>query len=300
MPRTTQWARTLKRFLVHAAPAWIIGSAAYTYLSKFPYYVAREMDIPSIALSHTYVSGDYSVIPTTYFACQNLFERKSYQRSFADDGGVLYCRNSSNRLSYVSKGSLSMPEPRQPIVAVLTAPATGNGSVMPWTDDTQFVSTLRALAKPPQDLSALDFIFKSHPRFDISSFLQKIAVARNLRILPAQASVTELLEKAWVIVVCNHYGSVVAEAAMTGKPILFLNSAHFFYPYIEESGFAAGEVVEDVSEFWRVLKHLEVSMEFYSELAQRCKSFRSRYLRPSVVSLVPQLKILGNRNSRIG
>jgi len=44
------------------------------------------------------------------------------------------------------------------------------------------------------------------------------------------------VEKAWIVVVCNHYGSVVAEAAMSGKPILFLDSAHFFYPYIHPIG----------------------------------------------------------------
>ena len=300
LPRTVQWARSLRHFLRRASPGWILGSAAYTYMSKFPYYVAKKMDIPSIALSHTSVSGDYGVVPATYLVCKNLFERKGYQGSFVDDGSILYCRNSSNRLSYVANDSMSIPESHRPIVAVLTAPATGNGSVMPWTDDAQCVTTLKTLGNPSQDLSDLDFIFKSHPRFDISSFLQRVAVAPNVRVLPAQASVTELLEKAWVIVVCNHYGSVVAEAAMNGKPILFLDSAHFFYPYIDPMGFAAGEVVKDMDTFWRLLRNIKVSPEVYSKLAERCQSFRSRYLQPSTLTLAEQLKILENEKIRVG
>jgi len=160
------------------------------------------------------------------------------------------------------------------MVAILTGPATGNGSAMPWMDDAQWSATLEALAKPPQDLTSLKFVFKSHPRFDISSLLEKVAIAPNLKVLPVGAPVTKLMDNAWVVVVCNHYGSVVAEAVMSGKPIIFLDSARLCYPYIEKYGFAAGEVVEDIDTFWKVLMQLQSSPEFYYKLAERCQSFR--------------------------
>jgi hypothetical protein len=57
LPRTVEWGRTLRGFLESARPEVLVGSAAYTYMTQFPYHVARETGIPSLALSHTFVPG---------------------------------------------------------------------------------------------------------------------------------------------------------------------------------------------------------------------------------------------------
>ncbi|HEY6328414.1 MAG TPA: hypothetical protein VI756_03685, partial [Blastocatellia bacterium] len=75
MPRTAQWARSVELRLRRAEPSLVIGSAAFTYMTAFPYHVARRRGIPSLALSHTYVSGDGTPVPSDYLACRNRFER---------------------------------------------------------------------------------------------------------------------------------------------------------------------------------------------------------------------------------
>lgn len=211
---------------------------------------------------------------------------------------MLYCQNTANRLSYTSNLSAVPKRDNQPIVAILTAPSSADGFVMPWVDDGKFVTTLAALGSPPQELNLLDFVFKSHPRFDISSLLEKVIRAPNLLVWPPEAPVTELLEKAWVIVICNHYGSVVAEAVATGKPIIFLDSAHYFYPNVQKSAFKAGEVVEDGPTLWELLRCLRDSMPFYEKLKERCQLFRSQYFQPSDLTLAQQLVRLENK--RVG
>jgi glycosyltransferase involved in cell wall biosynthesis len=278
LPRTAQWARELEGFLRCAEPELLIGSAAFTYMTAFPYHVSRKLGIRSAALSHTYVSGDGTPVASDYLACRNRFERVGYRRSFPSDDKVIYCENSSNQISYVPREKHALGNGSRRIVAVLTAYSSLDDVIMPDVDIDAFWSTLESIAAPPAEFDDLYFVFKFHPRFDVARLLSDRISRPNVEIFPALASVTELLDEAWVVVICNHYGGVVADSIATGAPILFLNSARFFYPNIEPIGHEAGETLQAMPAFWEILERLNQSADLYGELAAKCRNFRANYL----------------------
>ncbi len=114
----------------------------------------------------------------------------------------------------------------------------------------------------------------------------------NLTLLDPSASVIELIEKAWVIVLGNRYGSVAVQAAMSGKPLIFLDSARLFWPYTNQVAFSAGEVVGDMETFWGLLRRLKDSPAAYQELSERCKRFRASYLQPVTQTLAGCIRSL--------
>ncbi|MEM7586225.1 MAG: hypothetical protein AAF560_22730 [Acidobacteriota bacterium] len=294
LPRTAQWGRDLRGMLETSRPRLVIGTAAFTYQTALPYHVANSLDLSSVALSHTYVSGDHSPVPSTYLACRNRFERNGYRRTFPNDERVLYCRNASDSLSYQPDAPSLTPSDSRPLVAMLTASSTLGVHLLPMVDTGELDRTLRALANPPEELSGVDFAFKSHPRFDISQPLQHCVGSPNVRVLPATASVTELLEAAWLVVVFNHYGGVVIDAAMAGKPILFLDSAGYFYPHVKTQGFESGTVVDSVEAFWELLTQLVRDHDLYTTLQRKCRRFAERYLEPADADLGPSLAQLAS------
>lgn len=135
---------------------------------------------------------------------------------------------------------------------------------------------------------------KSHPRHDLRSLLERFKVrgASNVDFLESSASVIELIGEAWVIVLCNHYGSVVVQAVMSGKPIIFLDSARFFLPYTDKLAFAAGELVRDLASFWNLIRSLRDSPALYQELSARCQRFGAEYLRPFEETLAQRIRSL--------
>ncbi len=285
LPRTAQWGRDLKRLFEQSGPELIVGSAAFTYQTTLPYHVANNLGLISVALSHTYVSGDHSPVPSSYLACRNRFERQGFRRSFPVDERIRYCHNSSDSLSYQADPSLHINSGKRPLVAMLTASSTIGKFLTPIMDIAEYSRTLRALASPPPELSGLDFAFKSHPRFDISRPLADALEQPNVRVVPPTASVTSLLEDAWLVVVFNHYGGVVVDAIASGKPIIFVDSAGYFFPRVETLGYEAGEVVHTVDEFWPLVLHLAKNRDRYDLLASQCHRFASSYLKPSAESL---------------
>jgi hypothetical protein len=288
LPRTVQWARELERLLRMADPDLVVGSAAFTYETALPYHVSRKLGIPSVALSHTYAPGDIAPIASDYLACRNRFERLGYKRSFPSEQRVIYCKNSSNRISYVPTPHNGLKKGDRPVVAILTAYPGADSVVTPLVDIDAFWSTLKSIASPPGEFSDLHFVFKSHPRFDVGPLLRGRISRPNVEIFGALGSVIDLLNEAWVIVICNHYGSVVVDSIATGLPILFLNSARLFYPSFESLG-EAGAPVSGMLDFWETLRRLKTSANFYSEIAARSRDFRAKYLEGTERGLTEQL-----------
>jgi hypothetical protein len=179
-------------------------------------------------------------------------------------------------------------------VAFLTADPDYSGSLMPTADRRAFLETLTEIYSIPPDLANLRILIKSHPRGDISPLLQELSPhpPPNVTVINPLKSVIELLEKAWVVVLGNHYGGVVVQAVLSGKPLIFLNSARPFWPFTEKLGFAAGEVIEDVTNLWNLLRELQNSLPRYQELEARCRRFREDYLQPVTESLSQHIRSL--------
>jgi hypothetical protein len=79
---------------------------------------------------------------------------------------------------------------------------------------------------------------------------------------------------------------------MSGKPLIFLDSAKSFWPYTEKIAFAAGEVVEDMEGFWNLLRKLKHSPALYQELSDRCQRFKTTYLQPATQTLSQRIREL--------
>jgi hypothetical protein len=143
-----------------------------------------------------------------------------------------------------------------------------------------FMDTLKRIFFPPTDLSDLQIVIKSHPRSDISVLLRecKGSGAPNVEVLDPSTSVIELLGSTWITVVCDHYGSVVVQAVWAEKPVIFLDSAKIFWPHTKKLAFSAGEVVEDISGLWALVRQLKGSLELYQDLCEKCRNFKVTYL----------------------
>ena len=293
LAHAAQWGRSLYADLLHARPALVLGTAAFTYMTALADAVARKAQITTLALSHTFVSRDYGIVPTDFLTCHNRFEREHFRHAFPRDERVVFCKDFSNTLSYVA--TTESRALNSHTVAVLTAAPTENKTAMSTVDVEPFLTTFAELAEPPQDLKVA-LVFKSHPRFDIS----KLVPVPLQQIWSANASVHDLLAQAWVIVLCNHYGGVFVEAMMTGKPVILLDSAGYCFPFLEQRGKEACRVVSDASELWGVLRELYESEKVYAELAEQSKNFRDWYLTGSEMTLANVIDELHLRGTTVG
>jgi len=288
-PRAAQWLRRVRRALAAAGPELVVGSAAFTYLNAIPLRAAGALGIPSLALSHSYVSGDCSPVPSRFFACRNRFEREGFRRAFSDDAGVLYCRNACDRLSYPVSEDAAPPGDGERVVAVLTASPHFGGRAMPMLDVGRYARTLRALLRPPAEVAGLDFRLKFHPRFDLSHLLAPEEMAGNVGIFPTLGSIRELLARSWVTVLFDHFGGAAVDAAEAGAPVIFLDSAGYFYPRVEPADLTAAVRVEGVEELWTLLAELAGDPERHRELRERCRRFREKRLAPAAALLSDRL-----------
>jgi hypothetical protein len=292
LPRTVEWGRTLRGFLESARPEVLVGSAAYTYMTQFPYHVARETGIPSLALSHTFVPGSNCRVAAERLGVRNAFEREGYRESFPDDGSVVCCSGVANAASYDVAREAPPVGTSQPIVAVLTGSPAGSDMVLSEQDTRRMYESLRQVCQPPAALGGLRFVFKSHPRNDLTGLLRQWA-APEIEVLAATASIHELLERAWVVVIAEHYGGVVADAIAAGKPVIFLDASEYFFPKMPLSGHEAGEVVRDVQVLWRRLTEFMGSQADYNAAADRGRQYAERWLTPARQELCDVL--LGRR-----
>lgn len=293
MAYAAQWGRTLRGFLSVAKPDWLIGSSASTYMCALPFHVARTLGIPSVALPVAYVTAIRDVVASDYLACEDRLQSENYRASFPADERIIYCRGASNRLTYEVAGSRGEGGAAGRTVAILTAlPLMTLETGLPPLDVEEFAGTLDALCEPPAKLKGLRFVFKSHPRFDVGPLLErhKGGLASNVRVMAAKESLADLLEQAWVVVVWDHYGSVVAEAAASAKPLLFLYCSHFYAPELEMKALDAGMEITGVADFWECLAKLERDEGFYREMMQRARDFKASWLAKSEARLTETLK----------
>jgi hypothetical protein len=281
-PRAAQWLRRVRRALADAGPELVVGSAAFTYLNAIPLRAAGALGIPSLALSHSYVSGDHSPVPSRFFACRNRFEREGFRRAFPDDAGVLYCRNARDPLGYPVSEGVAPPADGERVVAVLTASTHFGGRAMPMLDVGRYARTLRALLlRPPGEVAGLTFRLKFHPRFDLSHLLAPEEMAGNVEIFPALGSIRELLARSWVTVLFDHFGGAAVDAVDAGAPVIFLDSAGYFYPRVEPADLTAAVRVEGVKELWALLAELAADPDRHRQLRERCRRFREERLTPA-------------------
>jgi len=294
-PRTAEYARILEKYLCIASPEWLVGSTNPIAPQLFPYNVASKLGIRSIAMPHGYVQVGDARIESTLLACRNRFERAHFVRSFPDENRVLYCRNAGNELSYQVKDEKGCSAGQKKMVALLTSDPDVSDAFMSMADRRSFIQAFEQLADLPEDLADLEFVVKSHPRWDLSAFFRSLRFPANMRVVDPKASLVELTKRAWAIVMFNHFGSATVHAIRSEKPILFLNSAGLFWPHTEWLAFPAGEVVEDVPSLLNLLRRLKGSTSLYQELLHRCQRFKAEHLGPVETTVGQCMRMLEER-----
>jgi hypothetical protein len=299
-PRLAQWGRRVEGYVKTAQPRWVIGSAAYSHAMAIPRHVASKLGIATVALPHAYIPGGHGLVHSSFLGSRNRFERENFRRPFPDDHRVFYCSNAGNDVSYTSHPMEDPFSHERRVISILTAEPDGADSLMSSAHRPIFLDTLAGLFSPPEDLSDLEMAIKSHPRSNISALLRKYREAGtgHVSVLEASASVIELLQETWMTVVCNHYGSVVVQAILSGKPLIFLDSAKVFWPYTTKLAFSAGEVVDDVASLWEMIRRVKRSPRLYQELSEKCRRFREAWLQPAGQTLTECLRALENGRSR--
>ena len=272
-PRSCQWMRELKRAMRRCAPELVVGSAAFTSTSAMPLLAARRLDIPSLALSHTYICGDHSPVPARYLACRNDFERQGFARAFADDRRIIRCHNASDAMSYSPRGAeATLGNTGRRRIALLTASPQFRAHAMPLHPLGPWVDTLATLCTPPDDLDGVEWVFKFHPRFDLTSHLEALAKSSNVVVYPASASVHELLKDCWLAVLVNHFGGVGVDARRLGVPVIFLDSAGYCYPHVDPESLEAPRL-ERPEDLWQWVRDLLQEPDRYAALQRHNQSF---------------------------
>lgn len=285
-PRAYQWLRDLEAALEACRPELVVGSAAFTFTSALPLVAAQRCNIPSLALSHTYISGDHSPVPARYLACRNTFERQGFVDAFADDNSVLFCHNASDHLSYQVTGSAPLTNiGKTRRVALLTASPQFPTFVMPIHEIGPWVETIEALCKPPEDLQDIQWVFKFHPRFDLTHHLETFDCSDNVQVYPPTASLHELLADCWLAVLVNHVGGVGIDARLAGVPLVFLDSANYHYPKVDADSLQAVRLTSHEELWQRVRSLLEDGDRGYDDLLQQNRDFVAQRLTLANVSL---------------
>jgi hypothetical protein len=278
-PRVAEYSRVLEKYLQAARPRYLIGSTDVNTTQLFVYAVAQKMGIPSIALPHGSVQEGNSLIGSSFLASRNLFERTHFIRSFPEESRVLYCSNSANELSYQPSSAGPPLGSGKKAVLILSSNVEVDHTQMPMADRVAMVESFRRLKDVPEDLRDLEFVVKGHPRWNLSAMIREIDLpAPTLRVLDSGLSLLELVEKSWAVVMFNYFGSAVVHAIRAEKPLLFLNSAQLYWPHTEWLSFPAGEVIEEVSGLWDLLRRLKESPRFYGEMQERCRRFKAENL----------------------
>lgn len=279
-PRACQWLRHLESNLRRSPVELVVGSAAFTHTSSMPLLAAQRLGIPSLALSHTYISGDHSPVVASYLACRNDFERQGFARAFPQDARVVHCHNASDTLSYAIDDiapSIDGPRGRRRI-ALLTASPQFQLFAMPLHQLGPWGRALDDLCQPPADLADIEWVFKFHPRFDLTSHLDTVATAPNVAVYPSKASVHELLAECWLAVLVNHFGGVGVDARLLGVPVVFLDSAGYYYPRTDPGSLEV-ERLESPQALWQFVRRLAREPEAYEALRRHNKSFTDASLR---------------------
>lgn len=273
-----EWTRTLERFFAAAEPQWVVASSDHVPSWSLPRYVALKLGVRTVALPHTYVPEGDAPIVSDYVACRNRLAAEILVPHQAAKPQAWLVRNAANALSYTSAGELALKaSPRR--VAMLVSDEDTEGTLMAKINRRAFLETFAELLKPPADVSAFQFVYKSHPRADVTMLLQGMTpLSENVIVLEPQRSVTDLIASAWLVVLVNYFGSASLEAALLGKPMLVLDTAGNYYPGRSRLPLESGEVIETVSKFWETLCELSAVPERYTGLRAKGQAFAERWL----------------------
>lgn len=285
-----QWARDLERFMRAAEPEWVVASSDYVPAYALGHYVAKKLGIPSVALPHTAVPQGNAPAPGTFVACRNAFQALSHGNGAAGYPTPLFCRDAANEMTYTPSAAPPRAEGRRKVLMLVTD-EDQPGTVMAKIDRAEFLETFRAVTAPPVGLQELEFVFKGHPRFDVSDLLARLVPAgtTNVTILDPRTPLAPLLEASRLVVLCNYFGSAAVAAAEHGKPMILLDTAGNFWPGLNEKVREAGQVVREVSAFWDLVRELEQSPEKYEALAEKARRFAGEYLKTPQATLAQYL-----------
>jgi hypothetical protein len=209
-PRTAQYGRVLEKYLQIARPGYLVGSTDPSASQLFVYPVASKMGIPSIALPHGSVQMGDCHIGSSYLACRHPFEWSHFTRSFPEASRVRYCRDAGNELSYETSPAEGPPAGPEKSVLILAAGVEVDRTALAYADRVAFLESFRRLMDIPADLRDLRFFIKGHPRWNLSAVFRALKVSSpNLTLLDSGLSLLDLVEKAWAVVMFNHFGSAV-------------------------------------------------------------------------------------------
>lgn len=281
-----EWLDDVERYLIRCQPRWVIASSHYVDVYALPHYAAHKLGIPSIALPHTSVPEGAKPLRAPFFAARNRLEAETHHCGEVGYPTALLCRNGANTLSYAAtiKGGGQSSKRR---VAMLVADEDIEDTLMAKMDRHKFVESFKALMLPPRALADLEFVYKAHPRYDLSPLLRKLLPREttNVTILDPFTSLTDLLNESWMVVLCNYFGSASLTAVASSKPVIFLDAADHYWHGVSRLPFAGGQVVNSVGEFWRTLETLQQSLEQYVALTEKGKRFADEWLRVPTVTL---------------
>jgi len=291
MPLWAQLAQKTQKLLKATNPKWVIGSTDYQPVRTLVFHIARALNISSLALPHGFVQVGNGKIDSDYFACHNVLERLHLQAAFPNEKKIIYVQNAGDTLSYEAHSVIVPAKSPRKIVAVLSADTDLPNMFMPVANRLAHADSLDAIRHPPSDLNELDFYLKLHPRYTLASFDNPAPnlEARNVFFVNPIASLIELLERSWAIVLLNYFGSGAVHALLAHKPIIFSNTAHLYWPNTEWLTMKGGVVVEKMSELWNVLRALMVSEEYYQKGIVQADVFRHRYLQSPPLSVSQSL-----------
>lgn len=307
-PRLAQWACELERALRAARTELVIGSSDWVPAYALPHHVARQLAIPSVALRHAMAPQGNVPSPATFFGCRTRFEAVTHGDGAPGFPRILLCHDAANALSYRPADdaaplppTASANPPAPPIVLMLVSDEDQGPTLMSKIDRPAFVETFRRLLSPPSDLAGLEFVFKAHPRYDVAALLAALAAPAgpppNVRIVDPRSSLDRWLAHAWVVVVCNYFGSAAAQAALPARPVLFLHTAANTWPGASHLALEAGPVVNTVDAFWDALRAAR-DHTTYAQWASQARTFRDTYLEPQGPPFAAMIRSLLDSTAR--
>jgi hypothetical protein len=135
-------------------------------------------------------------------------------------------------------------------------------------------------------------LIKAHPRSLVPFWQQVAAELDNVEILPKNCSLVEALSRASVVV--NIMSNAVIEAALAGRPILFVNAGDQLDVFEQERFF--GQRIKTIEELDRSIATLDHA---YSEAIEVAKEFATHHLDhgadglDNVINLLEQIFVSG-------
>jgi tetratricopeptide (TPR) repeat protein len=163
----------------------------------------------------------------------------------------------------------------------------------------EFISSLKSLSSPPPHIrDRIDIKFKMIPIYPELELLELAGIDRDKYVLPIKSDLFHVLDDTDLVVDLN-FGSVsaIVNSILKVKPVVFFWNKLILHPEMPvEALLEAGELVPDISSFWRVVEQFLNDSEFARELRTRVSEFREKYL--DVEKYPPFFEVIKERISR--